>query len=240
MREVRVAAFALAKHELTFGQWDVCTEYGPCRWVPDEGWGRGARPVVNVTWDDAQAYVGWLSRETGQAYRLPSAAEWSTRRVQGRRLVTVGVTTLARIAPTARAAEADGTATAHRPLGHSRPTHSAYTTCTATSWSGCRTAGVSTTSRLPRPRRLGPRATARGGASVEGHGEAGRNTCARLIGEARSGTRVRCIGDSGSHALRIPEWHVVQAWRSTGSEGLTGELHESARTGASKEAGCLG
>ena len=76
VREVRIPAFALAKHETTFAQWDVCVEYGPCRWVSDEGWGRGDRPVVNVGWDDAQAYVGWLSRETGARYRLPSEAEW--------------------------------------------------------------------------------------------------------------------------------------------------------------------
>ena len=75
-RVVRIPAFVLAKYETTFAQWDVCTEHGPCRWVPDEGWGRGDRPVINVSWDDAQAYVGWLSRETGRAYRLPSEAEW--------------------------------------------------------------------------------------------------------------------------------------------------------------------
>ena len=76
VREVRVSSFALAKYELTFSQWDVCTEYGPCRSVPDEGWGRGDRPVVNVSFDDVQTYLGWLSRETGEAYRLPSEAEW--------------------------------------------------------------------------------------------------------------------------------------------------------------------
>ena len=76
IREVRVASFAISKHEVTFAQWDVCVEYGRCRWVSDEGWGRGDRPVVNVSWDDAQAYVGWLSRETGDAYRLSSEAEW--------------------------------------------------------------------------------------------------------------------------------------------------------------------
>ena len=76
VREVRIVSFALAKHELTFAQWDVCTEYGPCRSVPDEGWGRGDRPVINVSWNDAQAFVGWLSRETGESYRLPSEAEW--------------------------------------------------------------------------------------------------------------------------------------------------------------------
>ena len=76
VREVRIPAFALAQHETTFAQWDVCVEYGPCRRVSDEGWGRGDRPVVNVGRDDAQAYVGWLSRETGARYRLPSEAEW--------------------------------------------------------------------------------------------------------------------------------------------------------------------
>ena len=33
-------------------------------------------PVVCVSWEDAQSYVGWLSRETGERYRLASAAEW--------------------------------------------------------------------------------------------------------------------------------------------------------------------
>ena len=76
VREVHVPSFALAKYELTFAQWDVCTEHGPCRSVPDEGWGRGARPVVNVSFDDVQVYLGWLSQETGASYRLPSEAEW--------------------------------------------------------------------------------------------------------------------------------------------------------------------
>ena len=76
IHEVRLAWFALSKHEITFAQWEVCVEYGGCRSVSDEGWGRGDRPVVNVSWDDTKAYVRWLSRETGDAYRLPSEAEW--------------------------------------------------------------------------------------------------------------------------------------------------------------------
>ena len=40
------------------------------------GWGRGTRPVIDVSWDDTQAYVRWLSRETGKPYRLLSEAEW--------------------------------------------------------------------------------------------------------------------------------------------------------------------
>ena len=42
----------------------------------DQGWGRGRRPVINVGWEDATAYCGWLSDRTGHAYRLPSEAEW--------------------------------------------------------------------------------------------------------------------------------------------------------------------
>ena len=70
--------FELSKYEVTFAQWDVCTEYGPCRWVPDEGWGREGRPVVNVSWHDAKSFTGWLVQETGDTYRLPSSGEWTT------------------------------------------------------------------------------------------------------------------------------------------------------------------
>ena len=49
-----------------------CNGYKPS----DEGWGRGRRPVINVSWDDAQAYVAWLSKKTGKSYRLLSGAEY--------------------------------------------------------------------------------------------------------------------------------------------------------------------
>jgi formylglycine-generating enzyme required for sulfatase activity len=42
----------------------------------DEGWGRGDRPVMNVTRADAELYIAWLGRLTGEPYRLPSEAEW--------------------------------------------------------------------------------------------------------------------------------------------------------------------
>jgi formylglycine-generating enzyme required for sulfatase activity len=42
----------------------------------DSGWGKGRRPVINVSWNDAKEYVSWLSRKTGQSYRLLTEAEW--------------------------------------------------------------------------------------------------------------------------------------------------------------------
>ena len=68
---------AVSKYEVTFAEWDACVAGGGCaHWPFDEGWGRGTRPVINVSWEDAQQYVKWLSRETGQPYRLLSEAEW--------------------------------------------------------------------------------------------------------------------------------------------------------------------
>ena len=71
-------AFAVSKYEVTFAQWDACVLGGGCGGYrpDDEGWGRGTRPVINVSWEDAHAYVSWLSSQTGQNYRLLSEAEW--------------------------------------------------------------------------------------------------------------------------------------------------------------------
>ena len=44
--------------------------------VADEGWGRGQRPVINVSWNDAKRYVAWLAKKTGKPYRLLTEAEW--------------------------------------------------------------------------------------------------------------------------------------------------------------------
>ena len=69
--------FAIAKYEATFAEWDACAARGGCRTdVSDMGWGRGQRPVINVSWDDAQAYVKWFSGVTGRTYRLLSEAEY--------------------------------------------------------------------------------------------------------------------------------------------------------------------
>jgi len=58
--------FAVGKHEVTFAQWDACTAEGGCTHKPgDENWGRGRRPVINVSWDDARQFVAWLAKKTG-------------------------------------------------------------------------------------------------------------------------------------------------------------------------------
>ena len=70
--------FAVSKFTVTFAEWDVCVAGGGCAgYRPnDRDWGRDNRPVINVSWDDAQAYVAWLKRISGKDYRLLSEAEW--------------------------------------------------------------------------------------------------------------------------------------------------------------------
>jgi formylglycine-generating enzyme required for sulfatase activity len=69
--------FAVGKFAVTFEQWDACvTDRGCSGYSPnDESWGRDRRPVINVSWDDANAYVAWLSSKTGKSYRLLTEAE---------------------------------------------------------------------------------------------------------------------------------------------------------------------
>ena len=68
--------FAIGKYEVTFEQYDQFAQATSRELPKDSGWGRGKRPVINVSFTDAQAYVNWLSKQTGKAYRLPTEAEW--------------------------------------------------------------------------------------------------------------------------------------------------------------------
>ncbi len=68
--------FHLGRHEVSFAEYDLFAAATGREKPGDEGWGRGRRPVINVSWDDATAYAAWLARRTGRPYRLPSEAEW--------------------------------------------------------------------------------------------------------------------------------------------------------------------
>jgi serine/threonine-protein kinase PpkA len=67
---------AVSKFEITFVDYEKYTS-NTGKTVPDDnGWGRASRPVINVSWQDANNYADWLSRQTGKTYRLPTEAEW--------------------------------------------------------------------------------------------------------------------------------------------------------------------
>ncbi|MBA4335409.1 MAG: hypothetical protein C0420_11050 [Methylobacterium sp.] len=69
--------FHIGVREVTFDEWDACVDQGGCSHRPnDRGLGRGKRPVTDIHWNDANAYLAWLSTRTGKRYRLPSEAEW--------------------------------------------------------------------------------------------------------------------------------------------------------------------
>ncbi len=96
--EVTISYPLLAgKHPVTFEEWDAFEREGgiadelevtsgllfkktETTWKkytpPDAGWGRGQRPAINVSWNDAAAYAAWLSKATGKSYGLLSEAEW--------------------------------------------------------------------------------------------------------------------------------------------------------------------
>jgi len=76
VHEVCVSGFSIGKYEVTNAQYK---KFNPNhKSVSSEGFTQDAdnQPVVNVSWDDAVAYAKWLSKKSGQMYRLPTEAEW--------------------------------------------------------------------------------------------------------------------------------------------------------------------
>ena len=74
--KVTLSGFSISKNEVTFAEYDKFARATGRRLPYDESWGRGRRPVINVSWSDAQAYAVWMSKQTGKNYRLPTEAEW--------------------------------------------------------------------------------------------------------------------------------------------------------------------
>ena len=66
----------IMRHQVSSSDYQLCVQDGACRAL-DRGAIGSDRPAVQVSWHDAQAYAGWLSRKTGRTYRLPSDAEWA-------------------------------------------------------------------------------------------------------------------------------------------------------------------
>ncbi len=73
---VDLKPFAISQTEVPFSLYDRFVQETGRTLPSDNGWGRELRPVINVNWDDVQAFVSWLSEKTGQRYRLPSESEW--------------------------------------------------------------------------------------------------------------------------------------------------------------------
>ncbi|MDM8559467.1 formylglycine-generating enzyme family protein [Candidatus Parabeggiatoa sp. HSG14] len=76
VHKVAVSNFAIGRYEVTFAEYDHFTEATSRKKPNDEAWGRGNRPVINVSWKDAMVYTEWLSQQTEQHYRLPTESEW--------------------------------------------------------------------------------------------------------------------------------------------------------------------
>ncbi len=74
--KVQVETFAIGKYEVTFDEYDLFCEATNREKPDDNGWGRGKRPVINISWYDAAEYAKWLSEQTGKKFRLPTEEEW--------------------------------------------------------------------------------------------------------------------------------------------------------------------
>src|SRR5215475_1299076 len=73
---VTVRSFAIGQYPVTVAEWKACVAGGGCNFTPRMANADDRTPVHNISWDDAQQYILWLSRSTRENYRLPTEAEW--------------------------------------------------------------------------------------------------------------------------------------------------------------------
>ena len=122
--------FAVGRFEVTFDEWDACAADGGCNsYKPsDEGWGRDRLTAINVSWNDAKAYAGWLSKKTGKSYRLLSGAEYEYATRAGTQTAYPWGVPSARKMPTATPVAANGTPSKPRRSARLPLTGSVFTT----------------------------------------------------------------------------------------------------------------
>ena len=73
---VSVRGFAIGQYPVTVAEWKACAADGGCNFTPRMTNPQDRTPVYNISWDDAQMFLRWLSQKTGKKYRLPTEAEW--------------------------------------------------------------------------------------------------------------------------------------------------------------------
>jgi hypothetical protein len=183
--------FAMGRYEITFDEYDVFARLTGRALLPDQGWGRGRRPVINVSWDDAVAYTKWLSEQTGKRYRLPTEAEWEYAARAGTEMIywwgdEVGEKNRANCDGCGSRWDNKQTA----PVGSFASNPWGLYDWWATCGSGCRTATTKTTRvrRRTAARRGRRAAIATCACAVAVPGSADRCTCARRTGTGTSQT----------------------------------------------------
>jgi Sulfatase-modifying factor enzyme 1/TIR domain len=157
--EVTIKRFAVSKFEVTWDDWDACVKYGDCPQVNDSGFGRGTRPVINISWDDAQKYAAWFSMMTDRPYRLLTEAEWEYAARAGSTTAYFWGDEIGEGNANCSGCGGQWGDRGTSPV-ESSPMRSAYTTWRATCGSGCRIAITTTTTGRPPMARRGPLVTA--------------------------------------------------------------------------------